>query len=71
VEVSGGATSVGLVGSDGASYDPGPVPPGRYRVWARFPDEPYSDMQLDLDLKAGQRVVVDCDARLYGCQVGP
>ena len=71
VEVSGGATSVGLVDSQGASFGPGPVPPGRYRVWARFPDEPYSEMNLVVDVVPGARLRIECDARLYGCDLAP
>lgn len=67
--VTGQAEQVWLV-RDGRYLEPGPVPPGRYSVSARFPGRPQGPVDgVVVDVAPGARVTVDCIAGFLTCRV--
>jgi hypothetical protein len=55
----------------GTTYGPGPVPPGRYRVVANFPNYGERATDLEVDLAAGEERVIECNAAFTRCRVVP
>jgi len=67
--VEGGAATVRLVG-DGGSFVPGPVPPGRYLVRARFDGGAELDAGY-VSVRAEATTVITCSATFQQCQRKP
>ncbi len=64
VEVSGYAHEVRLTSAEGR-FPPGDLPPGRYKVQARFTEEEGLKSVATIDVRAGQILQLNC-SRVYG-----
>ncbi|MCK6501927.1 hypothetical protein L6R53_00740, partial [Myxococcota bacterium] len=67
--VEGRGVSVRLVG-DAGEFGPGPVPPGRFLVRARFGDKPEIDAGT-VSIRAGEESVIACDEAFQQCRRRP
>jgi hypothetical protein len=67
--VTGTASSVRLVGSDGRTFSPGEVPTGTYRLDASFGADGEQSIG-EITVEPGATVRVDCDVRFTRCTVG-
>ena len=68
VHLVSGATSISLVGSDGAVHDPGRLAPGTYSIRATFPAKGDVANTGSLTVFAGQDLSVSCVEAMSLCK---
>jgi serine/threonine protein kinase len=67
IRLAGGASAITLIGSDGASFPSGSVPPGTYRIQAAFPEKGTASNAGSVTVAAGQSVSLTCNEAFKLC----